>query len=140
MVSGRVTGVINDFDYIPLMMNDEYRTFHPPMKNKISVVVLFLALILTFSVNPAPAQESSEGSRKVVTKVVPQYPSLARSMHIQGSVRTDVLVAANGKVKSVEVKGGHPLLGQAAQDAVRQWMWEPAAHETHESIELRFNP
>jgi protein TonB len=110
------------------------------MKNKISVVVLFLALILMFPVNPAPAQVSFEGSRKVVTRVVPQYPNLARSMHIQGSVRTDVLVAPNGKVKSVEVKGGHPLLGQAAQDAVRQWMWEPAAHETHESIELRFNP
>jgi TonB family protein len=110
------------------------------MKNKISIVLFFLALILMFSVNPATAQESFEGSRKVVTKVVPQYPNLARPMHIQGSVRADVLVAPNGKVKSVEVKGGHPLLGQAAQDAVRQWTWEPAAHETHESIELRFNP
>lgn len=110
------------------------------MKNKISVVLLFLALLLMFPVNPAPAQESLEGSRKVVTKVAPQYPNLARPMHIQGSVRADVLVAPNGKVKSIEVKGGHPLLGQAAQDAVRQWTWEPASHETHESIELRFNP
>jgi outer membrane biosynthesis protein TonB len=55
-------------------------------------------------------------------------------------VRAEVLVAANGKVKSVEVKGGHPLLGQAAQNALAQWTWEPAAHETHESVELRFNP
>ncbi len=109
------------------------------MKNQVSVVLLFLALMLMFSANRAPAQES-EGSRKVVIKVVPQYPSLARSMRIQGNVKADVLVAPNGKVKSVEVKGGHPLLGQAAQDAVRQWTWEPAAHETHESIELRFNP
>ena len=110
------------------------------MKNKISVVLLFLALILMLSADHAPAQESFEGSRKVVTRVVPQYPNLARPLHLQGSVRADVLVAPNGKVKSIEVKGGHPLLGQAAQEAVRQWMWEPAAHETHESVELRFNP
>jgi TonB family protein len=110
------------------------------MKNRIAVILLVVAPLLMFCVNHAPAQETSEGTRKVVTKVVPQIPNLARSLHLQGNVRADVLVAANGKVKSVEVKGGHPLLGQAAQNALSQWTWEPAAHETHESVELRFNP
>jgi len=32
------------------------------------------------------------------------------------------------------------LLGQAAQDALRQWKWEPAARESIESVELRFHP
>lgn len=109
------------------------------MKRRIAVVLLVVAPLI-FCANHAPAQEISEGSRKVVTKVVPQIPSLARSLHLQGNVRADVLVAANGKVKSVEVKGGHPLLGQAAQTALIQWTWEPASHETHESVELRFNP
>jgi TonB family protein len=109
------------------------------MKKRIAVVLLVVAPLM-FCASHAPAQETSEGSRKVVTKVVPQVPSLARSLHLQGNVRADVLVAANGKVKSVEVKGGHPLLGQAAQDALSQWTWEPAAHETHESVELRFSP
>ena len=109
------------------------------MKNRIAVVLL-VVVSLIFCANHAPAQETSEGTRKVATKVVPEYPNLARSLHLQGNVRADVLVAANGKVKSVEVKGGHPLLGQAAQDALSQWTWEPAAHETHESVELRFNP
>ncbi len=109
------------------------------MKNRIAVVLLVVAP-LTFFASYAPAQETAEVTRKVVTKVVPQIPNLARSLHLQGNVRADVLVAANGKVKSVEVKGGHPLLGQAAQNALSQWTWEPAAHETHESVELRFNP
>jgi len=43
-------------------------------------------------------------------------------------------------VKSVEVKGGHPLFVQAAQNALREWKWEPAAHETDEIVELRFTP
>lgn len=61
-------------------------------------------------------------------------------MNIRGNVKVDVVVAPNGTVKSVEVKGGHPLLAQAAQDTLRQWKWEPAPHDTHEIIELRFNP
>jgi TonB family protein len=109
------------------------------MKKRIAVALLVVAPLI-FCASHAPAQETSEGTRKVVTKVVPQVPNLARSLHLQGNVRADVLVAANGKVKSVEVKGGHPLLGQAAQNALTQWTWEPASHETHESVELRFNP
>lgn len=94
--------------------------------------------MLTFAPRPASAQEHSESIRKVVAKVTPQYPSLARSMNIQGSVKADVLVAPNGTVKLIEVKGGHPLLAQAAQNALHEWKWEPAPRETHETVELRF--
>jgi len=93
-----------------------------------------------FAPKHAPAQEPSTGARKVVTRVTPQYPNIARRMSIQGNVRVDVLVAPNGAVRAVEVKGGHPVLADAAQNALRQWKWEPAAHETHETIELKFNP
>lgn len=88
--------------------------------------------------NHARAQESSEGLRRVVTKVTPQYPGVARTMRIEGSVKVEVVVAPNGTVKSVEVKGGHPMLAQSALDAVRQWKWEPAPHDTHEAVEMKF--
>ena len=110
------------------------------MRNRIAVALFVLLPVLIFAPNHAPAQEPSETIRKIVTKVVPQYPSLARSMRIQGVVRADVLGAPSGKVTSIEVKGGHPLLAQAAQDALRQWKWEPASHETHQIVELRFTP
>ena len=110
------------------------------MKNRTLVALLVLLPILMLSANHAAAQEHSEVARRVVTKVVPQYPGLARPLHLQGSVRADVLVAPNGKVVSVEVKGGHPLLAQAAQDAVRQWTWEPASHQTRETVQLSFTP
>ena len=79
-------------------------------------------------------------TRKVVTQVTPQYPALARTMRIAGVVKVDVLVAPNGTVKSLEVKGGHPMLAESAQNAVRQWKWAPAPHESHENVELRFTP
>ncbi|MFZ0275774.1 MAG: energy transducer TonB [Candidatus Sulfotelmatobacter sp.] len=110
------------------------------MKNRISAAVLVLLALIGFAPYHASTQEVSAANRKVAVKVAPEYPALARSMNIQGIVRADVLVAPNGKVTSVEVKGGHPLLAKAAQDALRQWKWEAASHETHETVELHFNP
>lgn len=108
------------------------------MKNRIAVALFALLSIVIFAPNHTHAQESTEGARKVLAKVQPQYPNIARTMNIQGSVRADVLVGPNGMAKSIEVKGGHPVLAQAAQDALRQWKWEPSPHETHEVVELRF--
>ena len=86
------------------------------------------------------AQESSEVSRQVVSRVSPQYPSLARGMKLQGSVKVEAVVAPDGSAKTVEIKGGHPLLAQAAHDAVQKWKWVPAPKQTRELIEVKFNP
>jgi TonB family protein len=96
------------------------------MRNRIAVALFVLGSSLVLFPRQASAQQPIEGMRKIVTRVVPQYPSPARSMYIQGSVKADVLVAPNRTVKSVEVKSGHPLFAQAAQNALRQWKWEPA--------------
>jgi TonB family protein len=110
------------------------------MKNRIAVALLVLLPILMFAPNPAATQESSQGTRKVATKTPPPYPAVARRMGIQGSVRMEVLVAPNGSVKSIELRGGHPMLAEAAESAVRQWKWEPAPHETQQSVEIKFAP
>jgi TonB family protein len=110
------------------------------MKNRIAVALFVLLSILAYVPSHASAQESSESVRKIVSRVAPQYPSLARSMNIRGTVRAVALVAPNGTVKSVEVKGGHPVLVEATQNALRQWKFEPASHETYEVIEIRFAP
>jgi TonB family protein len=110
------------------------------MKNRIAVALFVLLPILMFAPNQAPAQETSEGARRVTTKVTPQYPTLAHRLGLQGSVKVEVVVAPNGTVKSLEVTGGHPMLADAAQNALRQWKWEPAPHETQEIVEIRFKP
>ena|SRR5258705_13103632 len=102
-------------------------------------LVVFWALISIASFAGAQ-QDSSESVRKVKNRVTPAYPELARAMHVKGNVRLEVVVAANGNIKSVSVVGGHPVLAQAAQRAVEKWKWAPAAHESTEAIELRFNP
>lgn len=106
----------------------------------------FLAatVLVLFALVAAPAvpaqQDQTDGNRKIVNRVTPQYPSIARAMNLKGNVKAEAVVAPNGVVKYVEVKGGHPVLVQAAQNAIYKWKWAPATHETREPIEVRFDP
>jgi TonB family protein len=99
-------------------------------------------LLLSALVLPAASfgQEDVAPARKILNQVTPQYPQIARNMNLRGSVRAEAVVEPNGIVKTVEVKGGHPLLVRAAQSAIYKWRWAPAAHETREPIEVKFNP
>ncbi|MFZ3341339.1 MAG: energy transducer TonB [Terriglobales bacterium] len=110
--------------------------------------ILVLSLLSTFVIMPrfAPtlrAQQESipaEGSRKILKKVVPEYPELARRMKIAGSVKVQLTIAPNGTVKDTKIIGGHPLLANAVIDAVPRWRFETLAQSTTETLEFRFEP
>lgn len=86
------------------------------------------------------AQASEEIPRKAKTKVQPFYPELARKMNITGTVKVEVVVAPSGVVKEARVIGGHPVLANAALDAVRKWRFEPAAMESTGIVDFKFDP
>ena len=89
---------------------------------------------------PATSVLGQEEGRKVRLKVTPDYPAIARQMRLAGAVRLEVVISPNGLVKAARVLGGHPLLAQAAVEAVKKWKFEPAPRETTQTIEFRFNP
>jgi TonB family protein len=62
---------------------------------------------------------------QIVNKVQPIYPPLAKQARIQGTVRFNVVIGPEGNVLSSNVISGHPLLVEAASDAVRQWRYRP---------------
>ena len=108
-----------------------------------SLVVVWFALILSAAsfVSGAEAQaEENAAPRKVVTRITPAYPQMARNINLSGGVRIEALVSADGSVKSIKVRGGNPLFAQSAEGAVREWKWEKSEHETTELVEVRFNP
>jgi TonB family protein len=84
--------------------------------------------------------KTDELSRKAKTKVAPTYPAFARHMNIVGTVRLAVTVAPNGTVKSSKPLGGHPVLVNAAMEAVKQWKFEPAPTESSGVVEFKFQP
>jgi|SRR3974390_469487 len=110
------------------------------LMRKGAVALLFLSATFNLIPNRALAQDASDTARKIVTRTAAAYPTLARSMNIHGVVKIEALVAPNGTVKSMSVKGGHPLLTESAVTAVGHWKFEPSPHETKELIEIKFDP
>jgi protein TonB len=62
---------------------------------------------------------------RIINRVQPVYPPLARQTRISGTVRLHAIIGKDGTIQSLEVMNGHPLLQQAALDAVRQWRYQP---------------
>jgi protein TonB len=62
---------------------------------------------------------------RIINRIQPVYPPLARQTRISGTVRLHAVISKDGTIKELEVMSGHPLLQQAALDAVRQWRYQP---------------
>jgi TonB family protein len=64
-------------------------------------------------------------ANNLIRKVTPVYPVDAKAARIQGTVQLNATIASDGTVQDLQVISGHPLLAQAALDAVRQWVYRP---------------
>jgi TonB family protein len=62
---------------------------------------------------------------KAIVRRTPEYPPLARQIHLSGSVSVEVMIALDGHVEAARAVSGHPLLVGAAVEAARGWRFEP---------------
>jgi TonB family protein len=110
------------------------------MKSKWTRLVLTAAAasIALGTAGFAQTGSTDEGKRKVKTRIAPIYPDLAKRMSVTGKVKIEVVIAADGHVKSTRVVGGHPLLVQACQDAVKEWKFTPGEEAT-QIVEFNFS-
>jgi protein TonB len=78
---------------------------------------------------PATPQRIRVGGQvqaaNLIRKVTPVYPPLAKQARIQGTVRFTAIIGKDGTIQNLQLVTGHPLLVQAAQDAVKQWVYKP---------------
>jgi protein TonB len=76
---------------------------------------------------PKPRPVVSEGvqAARLVHRVEPKYPPLARSAGIEGKVVLRAIIAKDGTIQSLEVLSGHPLFIEAAREAIGQWRYQP---------------
>lgn len=101
-------------------------------------MLAFTTLLAACASISAFAQDGIQ--RKVKSRVDPTYPEVARRIGLTGVVKLEVVVAANGTVKGTKVLGGHPLLINAAVDAVKKWKFETASTESTGTVEFKFEP
>jgi TonB family protein len=104
------------------------------------VFAVGLLLMGGWAATTSPKAWGQETERKTKSRVAPVYPELAKRMNITGAVKVRVTVNANGSVKSASLVGGHPVLANAALDAVKKWHFEVAPQESTEIVEFRFDP
>jgi len=62
---------------------------------------------------------------RLIRKISPAYPPLARQTRIEGDVLIDAVIDTEGDVVQMQVVSGHALLLSAALDAVKEWKYEP---------------
>src|SRR6202021_3330094 len=106
------------------------------MRRRSSVMGVAFITLTTALATAQNAPSSANSDRKVSTRVAPNYPDLAKRMHMRGVVRIEAVVRPNGSVKSTRVLGGNPVLVDAASDAVTKWKFEPSQPETTEVVQL----
>lgn len=61
----------------------------------------------------------------LIYRLQPVYPALARQARIQGTVVLRAVISREGRIENVQLMSGHPMLVQAAMEAVRQWRYRP---------------
>ena len=100
------------------------------MNTRLIIVLLYGAVVSVSTLG----QQNTKPNVKIscpllyshpVRIVQPTYPALARQTHVEGRVPLDCFIGIDGQVKKIEVKKGHPLLIQAATDAVFRWKFKP---------------
>ena len=77
-------------------------------------------------------------NRKTVKTSAPVYPAIAAKMRVEGSVKLDATIDADGTVSDVKVVSGHQLLAPAAVEAVKKWKYEPAEAKSTQSVTVDF--
>jgi periplasmic protein TonB len=95
---------------------------------------------------PTPAQSVKVGgqlvSARVLSRVDPEYPKIARQAGASGVVELEATITADGRVKNPHVIRGNSMLQKAAIDAVLQWRYQPAmlnGKPVESPVEIKLN-
>lgn len=114
--------------------------FRPFIKNgkpvRIPAVLPFNFIMCEGPTTSTAAQPTAVGAMKIVAagkgcnvrvvkRVDPTYPDIAKASHTQGGVALFLVIGKDGSVRQVSVINGAPLLIQASVDAVKQWRYFP---------------
>ncbi len=61
----------------------------------------------------------------LLKKTTPIYPPIAVAARVEGTVVLAAAISASGTIQNLRVVSGHPMLQQAAMDAVSNWRYRP---------------
>jgi protein TonB len=111
--------------------------------NSLGLLVLCAASGLCDS--PPKKISQAEALSAVVSKVAPEYPAIARQLHISGAVTIELLIGENGSVENVSAVSGNPVLTRPTMDTLKKWKFKPFTSDgqpvkAQTQISIEFKP
>jgi len=91
----------------------------------------FTVAALAFLVSmPVGAQDAvhvsqSEAIKAAKEKFEPEYPAMAKQLHLEGAVQLEAHIGENGAVEEVKPLTGNAVLMNAAVAAIKKWKFTP---------------
>ncbi len=109
-------------------MSDGQRLGHDRFV-RIARVLIFFALVTAAETCPAQYEKPLPA---VTSASVPFYPRVAQTAHIEGAVK--LRISTDGmRASSIDIESGSPLLGRAAEENIKTWMFEQHTPTTFEA-------
>lgn len=102
------------------------------------VLLLFLGTVEVRQSLVLAQDRPNSTSRQVKRRLMPEYPEVAKRMNLTGKVRLAIVIAPDGHVKLTRPLGGHPVLVQSAENAVKDWKFSADVAETIQVVEMEF--
>ena len=99
------------------------RIWHPAKRILTGSIPLLFVMCLGAADVKRVSQE--EAMRAIASKTKPEYSAMARQLRLTGSVGVEVVIAEDGKVETVTVVNGNPILAKMATDSLKQWTFTP---------------
>jgi len=126
---GGIVALVRTGDKVQIQLNLEAA---PRSGIKLSPRLFDVARIIT----PEGAHSASE--RRALQHPDPHYPAMAAKIALHGTVKSQVWIAPDGAVRRITCLGGHPLLAEAAEKAIKNWRFETAPSETSQVVTVTF--
>ncbi|MDP9054335.1 MAG: energy transducer TonB [Acidobacteriota bacterium] len=67
----------------------------------------------------------SEAMKAATSRVQPDYPVIAKQLHLEGTVEVEAHIGEDGSVESVKPVTGNAVLANAAVMATKRWKFTP---------------
>lgn len=103
-----------------------------PFRNLVAGLLLAPLLVIgTLSLSTNVMAESDtatpEPDSNVIKRVAPKYPTAAAKNGIEGRVKMQITINAEGQVENIEVVESHPagVFDKVAMEAMSQWVFKP---------------
>lgn len=91
----------------------------------VTATLVLSATCLLFAQETAVHLTQAEAMKAAKERPAPEYPAMAKQLHLEGEVQVQAHINESGSVEEVKPLTGNAVLANAAVNAMRRWKFTP---------------